>query len=135
MIQEMTGCGFESAWAALMRNNKDGVLAVDALLSKPIVSGEKYIPKRPTVHPGMTEEQKERCDKGRWLQDQVNAVFSVAHSQTRSDLTAPESPSPQEPIEMVVPTVSGAQSPSKTSLPQGFGEKNPQSDLQSEPPQ
>ena len=135
MIQEMTGCEFVTAWRALMQNNKDVVLAVDVLLSKPVVSGEKYIPKRPTVHPGMTDEQKERCDKGRWLQDQVNAVFSVAHSQTRPDPAAPEVRSQREPIEMIVPTVSEAQSPSTTSSPPGVGEKTPQSDLQSEPPQ
>jgi hypothetical protein len=58
--------------------------AVDALLVKPVVSGEKYIPPPPKVESGLTEEQRERCSKGRWLQDQVNAVFSVAHSQTRS---------------------------------------------------
>jgi len=58
--------------------------AVDALLPKPTVSGDKYIPSPPKVATGMTAEQEARCRKGRWLQDQVNAVFSVAHSQTRS---------------------------------------------------
>ena len=55
--------------------------AVDALLPKPVLRGVKPPPK---VESGMTPEQEERCRKGRWLQDQVNAVFSVAHSQTRS---------------------------------------------------
>ena len=55
--------------------------AVDALLPKPVLRGVKPPPK---VETGMTPEQEERCRKGRWLQDQVNAVFSVAHSQTRS---------------------------------------------------
>jgi hypothetical protein len=130
---ELTGCGPMEAARALAQHG-DLVLAVGALLTKPVVSGEKYIPKRPTVDPGMTTEQKERCDKGRWLQDQVNAVFSVAHSQTRSDPLALES-LPQEPIEILVPTVSEAQSPSTTSLSQGSDEKSPRSDQQPEPPQ
>jgi len=65
--------------------------AVDALLPKPVVSGAKYIPSPPKVDRGLTPEQEERCRKGRWLQDQVNAVFSVAHSQTR---TRPGEPGP-----------------------------------------
>ena len=58
--------------------------AVDALLVKPVVSGDAYIRPRPVVDTGMTAEQIERCEKGRWLQDRVNAVFSVAHSQTQT---------------------------------------------------
>lgn len=58
--------------------------AVTALLVKPVVSGERYIPPPPAVETGLTPEQEERCKKGRWLQDQVNAVFSVAHSKTRT---------------------------------------------------
>ena len=69
--------------------------AVDALLVKPIVSGERFVPPPPTIDRGMTTEQEERCKKGRWLQDQVNAVFSVAHSQIRSQ-PAQEAPSGSE---------------------------------------
>jgi hypothetical protein len=65
--------------------------AVAALLVKPVVAGERYIPPPPTVETGLTPEQEERCKKGRWLQDQVNAVFSVAHSKTR---TQPASSAP-----------------------------------------
>ena len=107
---------------------------VDALLTKPVVSGEKYIPKRPTVHPGMTEEQKERCDKGRWLQDQVTAVFSVAHSKTRPDPVALEALPPPGQSESLVPTASEAQSTSTTSLSQDVDEKSPQSAQRSESP-
>lgn len=92
--------------------------AVDALLVKPVVSGERFIPIPPTIDRGMTTEQEERCKKGRWLQDQVNAVFSVAHSQTR---TQPDQGAP-----------SGAEarrlenaSPSMPAVPPG----SPQDDL------
>ena len=65
--------------------------AVDALLVKPVVSGDAYIRPRPMVDTGMTEEQRERCEKGRWLQEKVNAVFSVAHSQIQTQ-QVPEAP-------------------------------------------
>ena len=58
--------------------------AIDALMVKPAVSGDAFLRPRPTIETGMTEEQEERCRKGRWLQDKVNAVFSVAHSQTQT---------------------------------------------------
>lgn len=132
MIQAIVGGSYVKAWQALMRHNQDVVLAIDSLLTKPVVTGEKYIPKRPAVDPGMTEEQKERCDKGRWLQDQVNAVFSVAHSQTRPDQSALEAAAPQTEPASPAQTVSQAQLTSKTSSSPGSDEKSPQSDLQSE---
>ena len=131
IVMELTGCGPLEAASALAQH-KDVVLAVDALLTKPVVSGEKYIPKRPSVHPGMDEEQKERCDKGRWLQDQVNAVFSVAHSQNPPGPAALEAPTPLGQLEPPAPSVSEAQLPSMTSLPRDFDEKSPQSALRSE---
>jgi hypothetical protein len=74
--------------------------AIDALMIKPVVAGDAYLRPRPTIDTGLTPEQEERCRKGRWLQDQVNAVFSVAHSQTQTPPVAavpsasPETPSP-----------------------------------------
>jgi len=72
--------------------------AIAALMVKPVVSGDAYIPPRPSIDTGLTPEQDERCRKGRWLQDKVNAVFSVAHSQTQPVQSVPaavtETPSP-----------------------------------------
>lgn len=79
---DLAGVDRETAEKALAEHTEVW-LAVDALLVKPIVGGEKYIPAKPAVNSGMTVEQKERCDRGRWLQDKVNVVFSVAHSQIR----------------------------------------------------
>ena len=98
--------------------------AIDALLVKPVVSGDAYIRPPPSIETGMTPEQEERCRKGRWLQDKVNAVFSVAHSQTQtppapaalSALTETSSPSPEgltappgsrqdSPVQMTLPTL------------------------------
>ncbi len=80
LVMELAGVDRETATKALAEH-KEIWLAVDALLVKPVVSGEKYIPAKPVVDSGISKEQKALCERGRWLQDQVNAVFSVAHSQ------------------------------------------------------
>lgn len=58
--------------------------ALDALIQKPSVAGDKYIPPKPVVKTGVDPEQEERCRKGRWLQDKVNVVVSVAQTQMKS---------------------------------------------------
>ena len=110
---ELTGCGPKEAAMALA-THKEIWLAVDALLTKPVVSGEKYMPSKPVVDTGMDEEQRERCSRGRWMQDKVNEVFSAAHPQTRSQRDA------EAPVE-------GQKSP-QSSLPPA------ESSLQSSPP-
>jgi hypothetical protein len=84
---ELANCGPKEAAEALAKH-KEIWLAVDAIMTKPKTKGDAYIPAPPKVNTGMTPEQEERCRKGRWLQDQVNVVFSVAHSKTRSPLDA-----------------------------------------------
>ena len=80
--------------------------AIAALMVKPVVAGDAYIPPRPTIDTGLTPEQEERCRKGRWLQDQVNAVFSVAHSQT-----PPAQPAPAALTEMPSASPEGLTAP------------------------
>jgi hypothetical protein len=105
--------------------------AVDALLVKPVVSGEKYLPPPPKVETGLTDEQEARCKKGRWLQDQVNAVFSVAHSKTRTqpDAAVP-SASPAERLGDASPALPAA----PPGSPQGVPEKMTLPTLQCETP-
>jgi len=81
-IMHMTGCDQAEAEAALLLHSNDVIAAMDFVLPKTTTSGSKYIPAKPVVNTGMDEEQKARCEKGRWMQDKVNAVFSVAHSKT-----------------------------------------------------
>ena len=91
MVQQLTGCSCEEAEKAL--NQHENVLdAVESLIpANPVVSGAKYIPPKPKVDTGMDQEQQALCERGRWLQDKVNAVFSVAHSKVLPDLSAQES--------------------------------------------
>lgn len=83
LVMELTGCGMKEAAVALA-THKEVWLAVDSLITKPSVSGDKYIPEKPVVDTGMDAEQKERCAKGRWMQDKVNEVFSAAHPKTQT---------------------------------------------------
>ena len=83
MIMSLTGVDEETASAAYLRyeTTED---AIDFLLQKPVVSGDKYLPAKRKIDTGLSPEQEERCKRGRWLQDQVNVVFSAAHSKTRT---------------------------------------------------
>ena len=81
MIQQMTGCSEEEAKTALL-NHETVLDAIESLIpANPVNSGAKYIPPKPTIQNGLDEEQAAICARGRWLQDKVNAVFSVAHSK------------------------------------------------------
>ena len=91
MVQQLTGCTRDEAEKAL--NQHENVLdAVESLIpANPVVSGAKYIPLKPKVDTGMDPEQIALCERGRWLQDRVNAVLSVAHSKILPDLQAEQS--------------------------------------------
>ena len=91
MVQQLTGCTREEAEKSLMEH--ENVLdAVESLIpANPVISGSKYIPPKPNVDTGMDPEQKALCERGRWLQDKVNAVFSVAHSKIQPDPPAEQS--------------------------------------------
>ena len=82
MVQSLVGCTAEQAQLAL--NEFTTVeAAVDALLSKPVVSGQKYIPTVQKVTHN-DPEQEARCATGRMLMDKLTAVSSAAHSKIRS---------------------------------------------------
>ena len=132
LVMELTGCGPREAANALTEH-KEVWLAVDALLTKPVVSGEKYLPKKPIIDHGLSEEQKERCERGRWLQEQVNAVFSVAHSKIQTQPAPPALEAPpvsQEPVAQKPPSLPLTSGP--VSPPDTDG-KSPLPTRQSEP--
>jgi len=120
MIMSLTGVDEKTAEDAYMRY-EDVTEAIDALLQKPVVSGEKYIPVKPKIDKGMTSEQEERCRKGRWLQDQVNSVFSVAHSKVRTQHDSVQQECSEEPPVLSVPVVEESlqlqDDPEKTTQP------------------
>lgn len=105
MVQQLTGCSREEAEKALTHH--ETVLdAVESLIPvNPVVSGAKYIPPKPKVDTGMDAEQQALCERGRWLQDKVNAVFSVAHSKILPDPLAEQS-SLQSEESVLIPVAS-----------------------------
>jgi hypothetical protein len=106
MVQQLTGCSREEAEKSLAHH--ETVLdAVESLIpANPIVSGAKYIPPKPKVDTGMDPEQQALCERGRWLQDKVNAVFSVAHSKVLPDLSAEQSLSQSVEASVSIPVAS-----------------------------
>ena len=106
MVQQLTGCSREEAEKALIEHQT--VLdAVESLIpTNPIISGNKYIPPKPKVDTGMDPEQIALCERGRWLQDKVNAVFSVAHSKILPDLLAEQSSSQTSEESLSIPVAS-----------------------------
>lgn len=129
VVQNLTGCSKEEAEAAMTKYG-DVVEAIDALMVKPVVKGDTLIPPKPVIDNGLTPEQDSMCRRGRWLQDQINAVFSVAHSKTLQDPTALAAVA--EPSEQTV-TLPPVQEPS-TESPQDAPEQSFPRFLQSETP-
>ena len=103
MVQQLTGCTREEAEKALIHH--ETVLdAVESLIpANPVVSGAKYIPPKPKVDTGMDPEQKALCERGRWLQDKVNVVFSVAQSKVLPDPLAQQSSVQSEEASVSIP--------------------------------
>ena len=91
MIEDLTGCGNTQVLSTYLMHKRDILATIDALIEKPVCAGDKYIPSKPIVESGMTPEQEQRCERGRALQDKINAVFSVAHSKTQTQ-PVPEVP-------------------------------------------
>jgi hypothetical protein len=88
LVADLAGVDIVTAAKALAQH-KEVWLAVDALMVKPATAGERYMPEKPVVDSGLSADQKAMCNKGRWLQDQVNSVFSVAHSKIRHSQADP----------------------------------------------
>ena len=107
-----------------LAKHKEVWLAVDALTERPVVAGDKYIPPKPKVNTGLTSEQEALCQKGRWLQDQVNVVFSVAHSKTRTQPLDDQEPVAEEQHAQV-PQCSPESEVDLPVLQQDSDERNP----------
>jgi len=92
MVSSLSGCSMDEAYAVL-KIHPDPTDALMSLIPPPKAAGDKYIPPKPKVDTGMDPDQEALCARGRWLQDKVNAVFSVAHSKTQ-EILPPEQPVP-----------------------------------------
>jgi len=128
---ELANVSMEVAEEALAKH-KEVWLAVDALMECPVAPGNKYIPPKPKVNTGLTSEQEALCQKGRWLQDQVNAVFSVAHSKTRTQQLDDHPEAAEEQHAQVPPSSPEIAAVEMPVLQQDSDERNPPPIQQSE---
>lgn len=134
MIMQLTGVNEEIA-SRLYLEHETVEDALDAFFQKPLVAGDKYIPQKPTIDSGLSPEQEALCKRGRWLQDKVNVVFSVAHSKIRNQ---PDEESSQEVPEHVRVPPSSPELTSAVATPESrrdSGAKTPLPETQSETPQ
>ena len=127
-VQDLACVDTQTAYHALADARWNIIDAIDALLTKPSVAGDKYTPPKPKIDDGLTEEQRALCERGRWLQEKVNAVFSVAHSQIRSG----QSEEVEEQGQIVASSV--VKSPAKTGPSQDAPVQTPPPSSQSETP-
>ena len=81
-IMSLVGCTEEVARAAF-ETHKDVVLAVDSLMVIPDTPGSKYIPKKPEINRMMTQEQYDRCERGRKVCDTINAFQKSAYHSAK----------------------------------------------------
>jgi hypothetical protein len=108
MIQSLAACTSEQAQVALSEY-KTVEAAVDALLAKPVVSGQKYIPKLPKTSYN-DPEQETRCARGRELMDKLTCVSSAAQTKIQSGqqlaggVVSQDSAAPDAQQELSVPT-------------------------------
>jgi hypothetical protein len=89
MIQSLAGCTLEEAERSL-EEFKTVEAAVDALLTRPVTSGSKYIPQPRKIDSGTTPEQEAICALGRALMDKLTAVSSAAQTKIQSGQTLAE---------------------------------------------
>lgn len=128
----LSDLGYANPFGLAVEFDGDVAAAIESVFVKPVVSGEKYIPAPTKIDNGLTEEQEARCIKGRWMQEQVNAVFSVAHSKTQP--SQPElQDAAQEPVVLDLPVVQLESHSSSSSLQDSY-EKSPLQHSQSETP-
>jgi hypothetical protein len=126
LVQELAGVDKDTAIATLEATNWNVEDAIDRLLQKPVCKGDQYIPSKPKLDTGLSEEQKALCERGRWLQSKVNEVVSVAHSQIRNQ-QVPSVEQTGEPPAVTLPTLQEEESQlTSESQPDSHEQTTPQ---------
>ena len=89
----LAGCTETEAEAALAKHNGDVIAAVDSLLAVPVVAGTKYIPPKPKVDDGLTEEVRAKLARAREYAELLNASPRNDLRQKSQSETKQEQPS------------------------------------------
>ncbi len=134
-IMELTGCRETQAIFALIGTGGDIVEAIDRLLQKPVCKGDQYIPPKPKLDTGLSDEQKAMCERGRWLQSKVNEVVSVAHSKIRNQQVPSAEQTEELPVaNLTLPTLQEVELQSTTESQLDSHEQTTPQVVQSELP-
>ena len=72
-VVAFTGVSAEVAKKALEENGGDVILTVERLSVPPSIRGDRYIPPKPTIDDGLTEEVRENLRKARQFSDILSA--------------------------------------------------------------
>lgn len=83
MVMSLTGCGEEEAKSALAKHT-DVLAAVDSLLVIPSASGQKFVPEKPKINDGLSDEVRANLKRAREFADVLNASPRNDLRQTQS---------------------------------------------------
>lgn len=81
-VANLAGCSKEEA-QRVYEELQDVVLSVDRILTTPSCSGSRYIPPKKPANQHLSEEQRERCERGRRVTDTINADRSSAYLRAK----------------------------------------------------
>lgn len=79
-VMNLACCSREDA-ERILAETSDVIEAVDRLLSKPVVKGEKFLPPKPTIDDGLTEEVRNKIKQARELAEILNAGARAAETK------------------------------------------------------
>lgn len=86
-VVAFTGVSADVAKKALEENGGDVILAVERLSVPPSIRGDRYIPPKPTIDDGLTEEVRENLRKARQFSDILSAS---PQNDLRGKVVAPQ---------------------------------------------
>lgn len=109
-VMNLACCSKEDAQRALANTKNNVIDAVDMLLDRPVVKGEKFLPPKPTINDGLTEEVRNKIKQARELAEILNAGARVAETkrtQERPVVQGVVEFLPQEdlPVQVQVPAI------------------------------
>jgi hypothetical protein len=80
-VMNLACCSQKDAEDALLKSNDDVIEAVDRLLEVPKVKGNKYLPPKPTIDDGLTDEVRNKLKQARDMFDLLNAARPAGGTQ------------------------------------------------------
>lgn len=80
-VMNLACCSKEDAQRALANTKNNVIDAVDMLLEKPVVRGDRLLPPKPTINDGLTDEVRNKLKQARELAEILNAGARAAETK------------------------------------------------------